>query len=207
MANKINHDLFSAHQHALEHKECPDCACAGREGELEIRHGKRGPFLGCNQYPTCTYIQPLHNNDGHVIKALGVACPQCEARVAEGFDDSAELGELLLRQGRYCMFIGCSLYPECDHIQSISDNAEPEQSSQGILCPECHQGQLTERQSRFGKTFYACDAYPKCKFSLNQLPVAGQCQACGFGLLIHKKTAKGEQLICAQRKCQHVQQS
>ncbi|WP_428771931.1 DNA topoisomerase family protein [Vibrio sp.] len=186
MSGKIDHQLFAAHEHALEHEPCPQCG-----GELQLRHGKLGPFLGCGNYPACDYIRPLHQNDGHIVKTLGIACPECQH-------------ELVLRQGRYGMFIGCSHYPACHHIESL--NAEPETSDDSFPCPECRTGQLVERKNRFGKTFYACNGYPKCKFAVNQPPVNGQCQACGFPLLVRKKNANGETLQCADRKCQHQQQ-
>lgn len=63
-------------------------------------------LLGCTAYPECDYIKPLHQNDGHIIKELGVPCPECGH-------------ELVLRQGRYGMFIGCSHYPQCHHIESM----------------------------------------------------------------------------------------
>lgn len=194
--NKINHDLFEAKAHALEHRPCPECAANGREGVLEVRHGKRGPFLGCKLYPECEYIEALHNNDGHIIKSLEVPCPECQSQ--------ARNGELVLRQGRYGMFIGCSLYPECTHIESKDEPKQVEESEQ-LACPECQKGELVARNSRFGKRFYACNAYPKCKFSLNLEPQAGVCQSCGFKLLALKKTAKGESLVCADRKCQALQ--
>ncbi|GAL16184.1 hypothetical protein JCM19233_7206 [Vibrio astriarenae] len=74
MSSKIDNQLFSAHEHALEHEACPKCQESGRSGELELRNGKHGAFLGCNQYPQCDYIRPLHQNDGHIVKHLGVAC-------------------------------------------------------------------------------------------------------------------------------------
>lgn len=101
MSGKIDKQLFKAHEHALEHESCPECS-----GELTIRYGKRGPFLGCNNYPECEYIRPLKSNDGHIVKELGVPCPECES-------------ELVLRQGRYGMFVGCSSYPKCTHIESL----------------------------------------------------------------------------------------
>lgn len=39
MSSKIDNQLFSAHEHALEHEPCPQCG-----GELQLRHGKHGPF-------------------------------------------------------------------------------------------------------------------------------------------------------------------
>ncbi len=186
MSSKIDHTLFSAHEHALEHEPCPQC-----QGELALKHGKHGPFLGCTQYPSCDYIRPLHQNDGHIVKALGVACPECQH-------------ELVLRQGRYGMFVGCSDYPNCHHIESINAPEEKQEESEKLVCPECNTGHITERNNRFGKTFYACDNYPKCKFAVNLKPVAGTCEACGFGLLVEKKLASGPRIQCASRKCQHV---
>lgn len=186
MSSKIDQQLFSAHEHALSREACPLC-----NGVLQLRHGKHGPFLGCDQYPQCEYVRPLHQNDGHIVKELGVPCPECGH-------------ELVLRQGRYGMFIGCSDYSQCHHIESVHAPVEPPQQ-ETLYCPECKCGHLVERKSRFGKTFYACDQFPKCKFALNFTPLKGPCELCGYPLLIEKKTAKGIKMCCADRKCQHVQ--
>lgn len=189
MSGKIDNQLFSAHEHALDHEPCPQC----QSGKLLLKNGKHGPFLGCDQYPSCDYIKPLHQNDGHIVKELGVPCPDCGS-------------ELLLRQGRFGMFIGCSNYPECHFIQSPNKQVEPEQTEQAsVSCPECAKGTLKERKSRFGKTFYACDQYPKCKFAVNHPPVEGHCQFCGFELLVEKKRASGTVQECASRRCHKVQ--
>lgn len=186
MSKRIDPTLFSAHSSVAE--ACPSCGA-----QLQMRQGKRGAFLGCSQYPTCDYLRPLHNNDGHVVKALGVPCPECSA-------------ELVLRQGRYGMFIGCSMYPECHHIESLDAAQSNDQAKQILPCPECHHGHIVERKSRFGKLFYACDAYPKCKFSLNQQPITGCCEVCSYPLLIEKIRSNGTRYQCASRKCQHLQE-
>lgn len=188
MSGKIDHQLFEAHEQALEHEPCPKCG-----GELTLRHSKNGPFLGCSLYPKCEYIKPLHQNDGHVVKALGLACPDCQ-------------NELVLRQGRYGMFIGCSGYPECHHIESLDQKNEDEEALDNCLCPECVVGYLVERKSRFGKIFFACDNFPKCKFAVNQQPVNGKCENCGYPLLVEKKAEKEGVYQCANRKCQHTQE-
>ncbi len=65
----------------------------------------------------------------HIVKELGVPCPDCG-------------NELVLRQGRYGMFVGCSHYPTCHHIESINQ-PEPEQESKELYaCPECGKGHL-----------------------------------------------------------------
>lgn len=188
MSGKINKQLFKAHEHALEHENCPQC-----NGELTIRYGKRGPFLGCQNYPACDYIRPLKSNDGHIVKELGIPCPECE-------------NELVLRQGRYGMFIGCSSYPECSHIESLEQKKE-DASKELIECPSCKKGLLHEKKSRFGKVFYACDGYPICRFAVNQEPVKGSCQKCNFSLLLKKEMASGTKIVCADKKCGATQEN
>ncbi len=178
MSGQIDNQLFSSHGSALE-QHCPQCG-----GELQMRHGKHGAFLGCANYPDCDFIKPLHQPSGQIIKALGVPCPECG-------------NELVLRQGRYGMFIGCESYPECHYIAHMDE----EQPQKQIACPACSTGNLVDRKSRFGKVFHACDSYPKCDFALNTEPVEGECQECGFKLLTKKKSG----LVCADRKCQAVQ--
>ncbi|NLS14367.1 DNA topoisomerase [Vibrio sp. SM6] len=188
MSNKINSALFSAREHALDNEPCPQCQI----GQLHLRHGKHGPFLACNQYPNCGYIKPLHHHDGHIVKILGVECPDCGH-------------ELVLRQGRFGMFIGCSSYPDCHYLSSPQAAEEKSPAVLGIECPECQSHHLVERKTRFGKTFFACDGYPKCKFALNSKPIAGPCSVCGYTLLVEKKSASGVRYQCANRKCQHLQ--
>ncbi len=93
---------------------------------------------------------------------------------------------MVLRQGRFGMFVGCSRYPECEHTETID---KPDETA--ISCPQCGQGQLVQRRSRFGKTFHSCDRYPDCQFVINFKPVAGECPECHYPLLIEKKTAQG----------------
>lgn len=168
--------LFSVQKH----EPCPECGA-----ELVIRSGKHGAFLGCSTYPNCSYVRPLKGQgDGHIVKVLeGQHCPKCQS-------------ELVLRQGRYGMFIGCSHYPVCDHTELID---RPDETL--LSCPQCQQGKLVQRRSRFGKTFYACDRYPGCQFAVNFTPVAGTCEYCQFPLLIEKKTAQGLKRFCASKAC------
>lgn len=102
----------------------------------------------------------------------------------------------MLRQGRYGMFIGCSDYPQCDHTEVID---KPDETA--ITCPQCGQGKLLQRKSRYGKVFHSCDRYPECQFALNVKPVAGECAYCHYPLLMEKRTAKGSVLCCASKLC------
>ena len=177
--------LFSQHEHALEkaYEVCPECG-----SEIVIKNSKSGKFFGCASYPTCNFTRPVIEHERVEDKVLvGTQCPECQH-------------ELAVKQGRYGMFIGCTNYPECHHIEhdEVSDSVD-------VGCPSCKKGQLIERLSRFGKTFYACNSYPKCKYAVNHQPVEETCQKCGFGLLLKRNMAAGEKLQCAQKKCSHFQ--
>lgn len=150
-----------------------------------MRSGKNGAFLGCVRFPECEYVRPLKaQNDGHIIKVLeGQICPTCSAM-------------LVLRQGRFGMFVGCSRYPDCAHTEIID---KPDVTT--IACPQCRQGRLVQRHSRYGKTFYSCNRYPKCQFAINAIPLAGECPICHYPLLMEKKTAQGLRRYCANKQC------
>lgn len=131
--------LFTLHEHALEkaYELCPNCG-----SELNIKHGKSGPFLGCANYPACQYTRPLVEHERLEDNILaGSECPLCGNKLA-------------VKQGRYGMFIGCTNYPQCHHIEETHH-----QDDVNITCPQClkngQTGELFEKTNRFGKTFYS----------------------------------------------------
>lgn len=168
--------LFAVKQQEL----CPLC-----QGELVFRSGKKGPYLRCTHYPTCTYLRTLTTHPAsHIIKTLpGTCCPLCQS-------------VLVLRQGRYGMFISCQSYPDCTHTEPLR-NTETTQ----VPCPQCGSGELLQRQSRYGKAFYACSRYPACHFAINSKPVNGRCPWCQYPLLIEKKVGGKLSRWCAAKNC------
>ncbi|WP_420934446.1 topoisomerase DNA-binding C4 zinc finger domain-containing protein [Alteromonas sp. A081] len=175
--SKIDHSLFSAHEHALEESfgDCPECG-----KPLRIKNSKTGPFIGCTAYPECHFSKPLHDNQTALLKTLdGVACPDCQS-------------ELGIKKGRYGMFIGCTNFPTCHFIAPLKQQEETQ-----VRCPKCQLGELISRTSKFGKQFFACNHYPTCRYVLNFEPVSEQCPECGWGVLIDKKG----QYVCPQPSC------
>jgi len=179
--------LFSHHEHALEkaYQVCPECG-----SELTIKHGKSGPFLGCENYPNCQYTRAVVEHERVEDTVLpGTECPLCGHNLA-------------VKQGRYGMFIGCTNYPDCHHIEESQKHEDTD-----IACPSCQskgqKGQLKEKSNRFGKTFYSCDQYPKCKYVLNNEPVAETCPQCQWPILIKRTMANGDILSCPQKKCSY----
>jgi len=51
----IEHHVFPALPDGADSKKCPEC----EKGRLQIRMGKFGPFISCDQYPECKYTRQL----------------------------------------------------------------------------------------------------------------------------------------------------
>jgi DNA topoisomerase-1 len=138
---------------------CPKCLEEGRgEVKLRIKLGRYGRFVGCPNYPTCTYTRDLNGERTDEPELLEEACPECGR-------------PLQRRRGRFGPFIGCSGYPDCKYIKK-----EPPKGT-GVTCPDCKQGELVERRGRYGP-FYSCSRYPECKFAVNQTPLPEPCPEC-----------------------------
>ncbi len=167
-------------QEAMD-EECPKCG-----KPLSIRLGRRGRFVGCTAFPECDYTRNL-GEDGESTepeKVEGRSCPECES-------------DLIIRHGRYGKFIGCSNYPKCKHIEPIEQPADTE-----VECPECKQGTILQRKSRYGKIFFSCGRYPDCSYAIWNKPVARPCPDCDWPILTLKTTKrKGTELVCPQKEC------
>jgi len=85
----------------------------------------------------------------------GEVCPQCGE------------GTLVIREGKFGEFTGCSRYPECDYIKDRKAAAEPT----GEACPDCGKP-LVLRQGRRGP-FVGCSGYPNCRYIKGDVQVAG----------------------------------
>ena len=165
---------------------CPKCG-----KPLNIRFGKRGRFIGCTGYPDCDYTRNL-NETAEQAAAEEEAPVIIEDRVCP--EDG---GQLVVKKGRYGKFIGCANYPKCKHIEPLEKPRDT-----GVECPECKTGHLIERKSRYGKLFYSCNTYPKCKYATWNPPVAETCPKCGWPILTIKTTKRrGTEKVCPQKEC------
>jgi len=171
-------------QEAIDEK-CPEC-----DKQLSIRLGRNGRFIGCTDYPTCSYTRNL-NDDGtetsepEVVE--GRVCPKCES-------------PLVIKTGRYGKFIGCSNYPKCKHIEPLEKPLDT-----GVECPQCNKGSILKRKSRYGKIFYSCSGYPKCDYALWNAPVKENCPDCDWPVLTLKSTKRrGPEKVCPQKECKYA---
>lgn len=170
-------------EHTKHQEFCPQCGLP-----LQIRQGKKGRFLGCSGYPKCDYIKPLQPySENKILKRLDEICPECGK-------------PLQLKQGSFGMFIGCSGYPDCHFV--VRDETEPTQVNP--VCPECKQGGLVARRGRQGKTFYGCNRFPACKFTVSGKPYAINCPQCGGSPVMLKKQAENCRIfVCLNKRCKH----
>ncbi len=162
---------------------CPECG-----KPLAIKLGKRGKFIACTGFKEgCKYTRNLENTGAEEAAEPEVSEEKCD-----------KCGKpMLIKSGRYGKYLACSGYPECKNIQPLN-----KPKGTGVTCPECKQGELTEKKSRYGKMFYSCNRYPECKFALWDPPIAQPCPKCGFPVLVKKVyKKKGEFLKCPKEGC------
>ncbi len=171
-------------QEAIDEK-CPECG-----SQLSIRLGRNGRFIGCTNYPECSYTRNL-NDDGQQSQepevVEGRTCPKCDS-------------PLVIKTGRYGKFIGCSSYPKCKHIEPLEKPLDT-----GVECPKCNKGNILKRKSRYGKIFYSCSEYPKCDYALWNAPIKESCPECNWPILTLKTTKRrGPEKVCPQKDCKYA---
>jgi len=154
-------------------EQCPEC-----ERPMVIRWGRRGRFLACTGFPECKGTRPLEGEEAvEPPQETDEKCPECGA-------------PMLLRSGRFGKFLACSRYPECKGRKPITPGT-------GVKCPK-DGGELLERRSRKGRTFYGCANYPKCDFVTWGRPLGQPCPSCG-GLITAERDGKAKCTVCNWR--------
>ncbi len=162
-------------------KTCPECG-----KPLVIKLGRSGRFLACSGFPDCRHTEPLSGEEQEEPEVSEEKCDKCGA-------------PMLIKSGRYGKFLACSAYPECKNIQPL---VKPK--ALGITCPDCKEGELMEKKSRYGKIFYSCNRYPKCKYALWDQPIDEPCPTCGFPVIVEKVTKRfGTYRKCPKEGCDY----
>jgi DNA topoisomerase I len=161
---------------------CPQC----NKKHLAIRFGKAGEFLGCMNYPECTFTSNFARDEKGNIELR-------EAEAPKLLEKTCPLCGKPLRQmtGKYGNFIACSGYPECKYI---------EKKKLPFPCPQCGK-EIVERAWRGGK-FWGCSGYPKCKLAIFDAIEETPCPQCKWPFLTKKTNKEGHvTLICANKEC------
>jgi DNA topoisomerase I len=115
---------------------------------------------------------------------VGRDCPECGHPLVE-------------RIGKYGKFVSCQNYPECKFIEKT----KKEVVTTGVTCPKCNTGEMVERVAgkgrNKGKTFYACNQFPKCKHIVNDPPTGELCDSCGMLMITHD-----DEVVCSNKECE-----
>ncbi len=107
-------------------------------------------------------------------EVLDEQCPECGA-------------PLQIRYGRFGKFVGCTRFPECRYTRPFFNKL-------GVPCPQCG-GELLEKKSKRGRTFYGCSNWPTCNFTTWKRPLTARCPHCG-GLLVQEDRENARCLKC-----------
>ncbi len=115
-----------------------------------------------------TFYEPFHQTVSQALESAervklpveetGRECPTC------GQSDG---GRLVIRSGKFGKFVSCNRFPDCKYTERIVEKFGE------YKCPQCLEGDIIIRKSRWGKPFYGCSAYPKCTWASWQKPEIG----------------------------------
>ena len=94
--------------------------------------------------------------------------------------------KMLLREGRFGKFLGCSNFPKCKNIMPYKTEEEKKPVSK---CPMCGKNVYALKTKR-GKTFYACEDRNGCNFMSWDIPTGEMCPKCGKYLIKKGKIIK-----------------
>jgi len=159
-----------------EQDETEYCENCGRP--MVLKKGRFGQFYACSGYPDCKTTKQLGGEQRKDVP-LEEKCPNCDSNLVQKF-------------GRYGEFIACSNYPKCKYVK---------QKTIGVPCPNCSEGEIVERRSKRGRTFYGCNRYPECDFVAWGRPIPEKCPDCGSSYLIEKFPKSGPVAQCPNPEC------
>ena len=163
-------------------EEALECEKCGRP--MVLKRGRFGEFMACSGYPECRNTKKLVGTaDAPKVKhdvPLEELCPVCGKNLA-------------VKHGRYGEYTACSNYPACRYIKL---------KTTGVACPKDCGGEIVERKSRRGKTFFGCSNYPKCDFVVWDRPVHQPCPKCKAPFTVVKTTKRwGSVRKCYKEDC------
>lgn len=109
------------------------------------------------------------------VEKTGEKCPDCSKEHG---------GEIVIRTGRFGKFKSCSRFPECKFTENIVETVE------GVKCPLCQKGDVTIKNTRWGKPFFGCGEYPKCNWASWKKPEKGEIMTKAEWKVIQEKRAE-----------------
>ena len=165
------------------------CEKCGRM--MEIKWGRNGKFLACPAYkdkPPCKNTQNFEKLEDGTIKII----PKIELTTDEKCEKCGS--PMVVKTGRFGKFVACSAYPECKTTKPLA---------LGVKCPQpgCG-GDLVQKRTRKGRSFFACSKYPACEYALWDRPINKACPTCSAPFLVEKVSKQvGRSVQCRSEEC------
>jgi DNA topoisomerase-1 len=162
-------DLKKAEDQAPRVEEETDVICEKCGKPMIKRWGRFGQFLACSGFPECKNTRPL-DGEAQAQEVPDEKCDECGS-------------PMVIKRGRFGQFLACSRYPECK-------GSRPLLKKIGVTCPK-DGGEMVEKRSKRGRTFYSCANYPNCDFTSWSRPLKQPCPNCqGLLVVATRGTAK-----------------
>jgi len=164
---------------AEEESSCDKCGRA-----MVLKRGRFGEFMACSGYPECRNTKRIVKSTDTIKTKQDIplkeTCPICGKNLA-------------IKHGRYGEYTACKDYPECKYLLL---------KTTGVSCARNCGGEIVERKSRRGRTFYGCSNYPNCDFVLWNKPIPDPCPLCGAPFTLTKTTKRsGTVRFCGNEGC------
>ena len=152
-----------------------ECPTCGKP--MVIRSSRFGEFVSCSGYPACkTIVRPE-------AATVEEPCPKCGK-------------PMVVRAGRFGEFIACTDYPTCKTTR------QPPAARVDVPCPKCG-GEIQQKRSKKGATFYGCANYPTCDFVTWGKPIGRPCPDCGSPLVENTFRGRTAGIKCLNADCGH----
>ncbi len=181
-----------------------DAVEEGTAGWREVLEGFYAPFRAAlaragagGEAAPPPAVAPGSPARGVASASAAFYCPDCGKPMA-------------VRWGRRGEFLSCSGYPSCRRTQDVRrvdgvvTLAAAPQGGPVLAdpCPRACGGEVVERRSKRGKTFYGCSTWPACDFVSWERPAGGPCPDCGNPWLVEVVSRRvGPALACPNKNC------
>ena len=124
-------------------EKCPICG-----SDLVYKQGKNGQFIGCSNYPTCSYIEKEPKKE---LKYTGEMCPECGRPLVERRKPHSKT-----------TFVACSGYPSCCYVKPVENKITYTEKDYVKPCPKC--GGHLVKKTKGKSSFLGCTNYPSCHY-------------------------------------------
>lgn len=120
--------LFKSNADGKIDRQCPEC----NQGELSLKIGRYGSFLGCSRYPDCKYVQTLDVNSENMDEVEAAAAAESSEYPKTIGVDPADNSKITLRKGPYGLYI----QKDIEALTSTAENDEAENKTKGKSAKE-----------------------------------------------------------------------